>query len=132
MEKNKQLSKEINFILSSIGVELSSDDRWNLGPHSIRVVSVYEETMWRSKPRHFFNIEVTVNKGSTYAPSKKPNKNSWNYSKNRVRYFNQRAKDAASYSFDDMVRPDGIKDMLKCLGINIGYDCINKVTFKEK
>jgi hypothetical protein len=22
--------------------------------------------------------------------------------------------------------------MLKCLDINIGYDCINKVTFKEK
>jgi hypothetical protein len=22
--------------------------------------------------------------------------------------------------------------MLACLGINIGYDCINKVTFKEK
>jgi hypothetical protein len=22
--------------------------------------------------------------------------------------------------------------MLACLGINIGYDCVNKVTFKEK
>jgi hypothetical protein len=22
--------------------------------------------------------------------------------------------------------------MLACLGINVGYDCINKVTFKEK
>ena len=132
MEKNTTLTKDINFILSSLGVSFSSDDKWGLGPHTIRVVSVYVGEMWRSKPRHFFNIEVTVNKDSGYAPSKKPNHNSWSYSKSRVIHFNKRAKDAAQYAFDSMLRKDDVKDMLACLGINIGYDCVNKVTFKEK
>jgi hypothetical protein len=132
MEKNATLTKDINFILSSLGVSLSSDDKWGLGPHTIRVVSVYDEDVWRSKPRHCFNIEVTVNKDSSFAPSKKPNNNSWSYSKSRVIRFNRQAKDAAQYSFDNMIRKDDVKDMLACLGINIGYDCINKVTFKEK
>jgi hypothetical protein len=131
MEKNATLTKDINFILSSLGVSLSSDDKWGLGPHTIRVISVYEEKAWRGN-RHSFNIEVTVNKDSGYAPSKKPNHNSWSYSKSRVIHFNRRAKDAAQYSFDNMIRKDDVKDMLACLGINIGYDCINKVTFKEK
>jgi hypothetical protein len=132
MEKNATLTKDINFILSSLGVSLSSDDKWGLGPHTIRVVSVYDEDTWRSKPRHCFNIEVTVNKDSSFAPSKKPNSNSWSYSKSRVIRFNRQAKDAAQYSFENMLRKDDAKDMLGCLGINIGYDCINKVTFKEK
>jgi hypothetical protein len=132
MEKNTTLTKDINFILSSLGVSLSSDDKWGLGPHTIRVVSVYDEDTWRSKPRHCFNIEVTVNKDSSFAPSKKPNTNSWSYSKSRVIRFNRQAKDAAQYSFDNMIRKDDVKDMLACLGINIGYDCVNKVTFKEK
>jgi hypothetical protein len=132
MEKNATLTKDINFILSSLGVSLSSDDKWGLGPHTIRVVSVYDEDTWRSKTRHCFNIEVTVNKDSYFAPSKKPNANSWSYSKSRVIRFNRQAKDAAQYSFENMLRKDDAKDMLACLGINIGYDCINKVTFKEK
>jgi hypothetical protein len=132
MEKNATLSKDINFILSSLGVSLSSDDKWGLGPHTIRVVSVYDEDVWRSKPRHCFNIEVTVNKDSSFAPSKKPNSNSWSYSKSRVIRFNRQAKDVAQYSFENMLRKDDVKDMLACLGINVGYDCINKVTFKEK
>jgi hypothetical protein len=132
MEKNMALTKDINFILSSLGVSLSSDDKWGLGSHTIRIVSVYNDDVWRGNPRHCFNIEVTVTKDSGYAPSKKPNLNSWSYSKSRVIHFNKRAKDAAEYSFDDMLRKNDVKDMLKCLDINIGYDCINKVTFKEK
>jgi hypothetical protein len=131
MEKNMALSKDINFILSSLGVSLSSEDKWGLGPHTIRIISVYEEQMWRGN-RHLFNIEVTVNKDSNYAPSKKPSNNSWTYSKRRVMYFNRSAKDAAQYSFDCIIGKDDTRDMLKCLGINIGCECINKVTFKEK
>jgi hypothetical protein len=133
MEKNAILTKDINFILSSLGVSLTSNgENCGFGPHTIRVVSVYNEDVWRSKPRHCFNIEVTVTKDSFCAPSKKPNHNSWSYSKSRVIHFNRRAKDAAQYSFENMLRKDDAKDMLACLGINIGYDCINKVTFKEK
>lgn len=133
MEKNATLTKDINFILTSLGVSLVSDgENCGFGPHTIRVVSVYNEDVWRSKPRHCFNIEVTVTKDSCYAPSKKPNHNSWSYSKSRVIYFNRRAKESAQYAFDNMLRKNDAKDMLACLGINVGYDCINKVTFKEK
>lgn len=133
---NTKVTKEINNILKTMGVEFNNlvqdRERYNL-----RIVSIWEEEYYNAycgnKKRYYFNFEVTLEKSNRDSPSQIQDRLNYSWNKrgrlvrmNRMRKYN--CENLINNFFDGQ----DVKDLLKCIGIEVArWGFINKITYKE-
>lgn len=132
---NNKITKEINNILKEMGVDFTSGI-YDGNKFHLRIVSLWEEDYYAvsgDNKRYRFNFEVTMSKDDRYSPSSNNEalKYSWNKRSRLVR-LNRMRKYRYETAINDFLNANDVKDLLKCMGIEVAkWDLINKITFKE-
>jgi hypothetical protein len=133
---NTKVTKEINNILKTMGVEFNNlvqdRERYNL-----RIVSIWEEEYYNAycgnKKRYYFNFEVTLEKSNRDSPSQIQDRLNYSWNKRgRLVRMNRMRKYNCENLINNFFNGQDVKEYLLCLGFEVArWDFINKITYKE-